>query len=148
MVELDERVEARRDMNNAGIKVFLVEDSTIIRAALTQRIQDDPRFKVVGYADTAKDAIFMLGENVPDMVIVDLHLKQGSGYDILSYLHSTDELAKLKTIVLTNYASPAHRRRAMELGASNFFDKSMQFDDMLDTLRDWADEENRIDSRH
>ena len=133
-----------------SIKVFIVEDSTIIRTALTQRIEDDPRFTVVGYADTAKDAIGALDQDrdVADMVIVDLHLKQGTGYDILAHLHAAAAPAKFRTIVLTNYTSPAHRQRAFELGANSFFDKSMQFDEMLDTLRIWADEKSSGASKH
>jgi len=118
----------------------VVEDSLAIRASLAQRIEDDPRFTVVGYADTAKGTIDALERNLPNVLIVDLQLNQGTGYDILAYLRNAHAPAELKTFVLTNFTSPAHRRRALELGASGFFDKSMQFDDMLDTLRIWADE--------
>ncbi len=121
------------------VRVFVVEDSPVIRASLTQRIVDDLRFTVVGYADTAKGAIEALMKELPDLLILDLHLKQGTGYDILAYLRKAGAPPELKTIVLTNYASPMHRRRALELGAGDFFDKSMQFDDMLDALRLWAD---------
>jgi DNA-binding NarL/FixJ family response regulator len=124
------------------IKVFVVEDSPVIRIALAQRLEDDPRFTVVGYAATADEAIAVLTLGLPDVVIVDLHLKQGTGYDVLTYLLSARAPADLKAIVLTNYASPAHRRRALELGASDFFDKSMQFEDMLDGLRVWADKKS------
>lgn len=131
-------------MNQPGsIKVYVVEDSPVIRAALTQRIEDDPRFAVVGYADTASGAIVELQQRLPDILIVDLNLRQGTGYDILAHLKTVGVPAKLKTLVLTNYASPAHRRRALELGAGGFYDKSMQFDDMLDALRVWADEKDK-----
>lgn len=127
-------------MHESGsIRVYVVEDSPIILAALSQRIEDDPRFAVVGHADSAKDAICALEQNVPDVLIVDLHLKQGTGYEILLYLRNAGAPTALQTVVLTNYASSAHRRRAMELGADSFYDKSMQFDDMLDALRVWAD---------
>lgn len=136
-------------MNQEGtIRVFVVEDSPVIRTALTQRIQDDPRFIVVGFADTAQGAIGELDKSPPDMVIVDLHLKQGTGYDILAHLRRTGASEKFKAVVLTNYASAAHRRRALDLGASGFFDKSMQFDEMLDALRIWADERNNPGNLH
>ena len=126
-----------------SIRVYVVEDSPVIRAVLTQRIEDDQRFKVIGYADTATGAIGELQQNLPDILIVDLSLKQGTGYDILAYLRTSDAPPALKTFVLTNFASPAHRRRAMELGAGSFYDKSMQFDDMLDALRTLADEKDQ-----
>jgi DNA-binding NarL/FixJ family response regulator len=130
------------DLVEDSMKVYLVEDSAAIREALIQRIEEDPRFSVTGYAETAAHAISKLGKCLPDVLILDLHLKQGTGYDILAYLHRPEAPADLKTFVLTNYATPAHRRQAMALGASDFFDKSMQFDELLDSLRNFADERN------
>lgn len=130
-------------MDASGLnRVYVVEDSPIILAALTQRIEDDPRFTVVGHADTARGAIGELQQSMPDILIVDLHLREGTGYEILIFLRGVG-VPPLKTIVLTNYASSAHRRRAMELGANSFFDKSMQFDEMLDGLHAWADDKNK-----
>ncbi len=131
-------------MEHSGlITVFVVEDSPAIRAALTQRLEDDVRFTVVGHADNAKDAIAALQQHMPDILVLDLNLAQGSGYDVLAYLRKSPAPAGFQSIVFTNYASPAHHRRALELGASSFFDKSMQFDNMLDALRLWADGKGR-----
>ena len=126
------------------ITVFVIEDSPAIREALMQRIEDDPRFTVCGYADTAAEARVQLGKLLPDVITLDLHLKQGTGYEILAHLAQTAKRADIKIMVLTNYASAAHRRQAMALGADGFFDKSMQFDEMLDALRIWADEKNQL----
>jgi DNA-binding NarL/FixJ family response regulator len=131
-------------MDHSGlITVFVVEDSPAIRAVLTQRLEDDARFSVVGHAETANDAIAALQQHMPDILVLDLHLAQGSGYDVLAHLRKSQAPAGFQSIVFTNYASSAHRKRALELGASSFFDKSMQFDDMLDALRLWADEKDR-----
>lgn len=125
------------------ITVFMVEDSPAIRAVLRQRLEEDPRFTVIGFADSAADAIAALRQQAPDVLVIDLHLKQGTGYDVLLYLRDTPMPGERQAIVLTNYASPAHRQRALSLGASSFFDKSMQFDEMLDALRVWADTKQR-----
>lgn len=131
-------------MDHSGlITVFMVEDSPAIRAILQQRLEEDPRFTVVGYADTAADAIAALQQHAPDVLVIDLHLRQGTGYDVLAFLRATHVPSERQAIVLTNFASPAHRQRALALGASSFFDKSMQFDDMLDALRVWADAKQR-----
>lgn len=122
--------------------IFLVEDSPAIREALMQRLEDDSRFTVTGYAETAKDAIAALKQRLPDIVVIDLHLKQGTGYDILMYLRTIHLPVQLQAIVLTNYASPAHRRRAIELGATGFFDKSMELEEMLEGLGAWANKKD------
>ena len=76
---------------------------------------------------------------MPDVLVLDLHLKQGTGYEILLHLSRIAKRPIGKIIVLTNYASATHRRRAMALGADSFFDKSMQFEEMLDELNTWGD---------
>jgi DNA-binding NarL/FixJ family response regulator len=121
------------------VTVFLVEDSPAIREALIQRIEEDGRFRVIGCAETAADAIAQLDRRLPKVIIVDLHLKQGTGYDVLAHRAKSDKEKVTKAVVLTNFGSASHRRHAMELGADGFFDKSMQFEEMLDALRDWAD---------
>lgn len=123
----------------SGFKVFVVEDSPVIRTVLLQRIEEDARFSVVGYAETAPEAIGKIKESGAQLLIIDLHLREGSGYDILAHLKRTGTGSRLTSIVFTNYASQAHRLRAMALGATAFFDKSMEFDEMLDALRRWAD---------
>ena len=139
-----------RYTNNARpIAVFVAEDSAIIRDVLTQRLEDDARFAVVGYAETAQDTIAALEQQGQlDILLLDLQLKQGTGYDVLAYLRSARAPGELQTVVLTNYASPAYRQRAMTLGASGFFDKSMEFDNMLHALRVWADEKLGIAGKH
>lgn len=129
--------------HSRSITVFVVEDSPAIRAVLIQRLEDDERFTVVGHADSADDAIAALQQNLPDVLVLDLHLARGTGYDVLAHLLKSQTPAGFQSIVFTNYASPTHRKRAFELGASSFFDKSMQFDDMLDALRLWADEKEQ-----
>ena len=127
--------------NSRSISVFVVEDSPIIRDVLTQRLEDDSRFSVVGHAETAQDTIAALKQlGLLDILVLDLQLKQGTGYDVLAYLRSARAPSELQAVVLTNYASPAYRQRALALGASGFFDKSMEFDKMLHGLRLWADE--------
>lgn len=121
------------------VTVFLVEDSPAIREALIQRIEEDARFRVIGTAETAEHAIEALGKRLPQIIIVDLHLKQGTGYDVLLYRSHVDAARTSKAVVLTNYGSASHRRHALALGADGFFDKSMQFEEMLDTLLEWAD---------
>ncbi len=121
------------------VTVFLVEDSPAIREALIQRIEEDVRFHVVGAAETALDAIAQIDKRLPRILIVDLHLKQGTGYDVLAHRAKIDMDKATKVVVLTNYGSASHRKHAMALGADGFFDKSMQFEEMLETLQDWAD---------
>jgi len=125
-------------------KVYVVEDSPVIRDALIERIEEHGKFKVVGFAETASDAIEGLRQNEPNVVLLDLHLKEGSGYDVLRGLNSHAVPAVEHVVVFSNNASAMHQKVAKSLGASRFFDKSMQFEEMLDALHAWAETQKKI----
>jgi DNA-binding NarL/FixJ family response regulator len=114
--------------------VFMVEDSTAIREVLVQSLESSGLVHVVGHADSsagARDA--MVGLHV-DAVIVDLNLRAGNGFELLSWLQAGTPHNELIKIVLTNYATPSFRQRCMQLGAHYFFDKSLEFDRVIEVL--------------
>ena len=71
-------------------------------------------------------------------MIIDLHLRSGTGFDLLSRLKGASALSGLKKVVLTNFATPAFRQRCASLGADYFFDKSLEFDRAINVLDDLA----------
>jgi DNA-binding NarL/FixJ family response regulator len=122
----------------AVVKVYLVEDSPVIRDRVEESIAEDHRFAVVGHADTEEAALAGITTAVPDAVILDLQLKRGNGFSILRRL-ATLGLARFpKVIVLTNYAEAEYRRRAFAAGCHFFFDKASEFYRVGEVLRDLA----------
>jgi two-component system OmpR family response regulator len=108
------------------MRVLLVEDSRLLSAHLLEQLKAIPRVEPLGVVDTEKDAIDAIATKLPDLIVLDLHLRQGTGFGVLS------ALAKMKnapiSIVLTNYDLPQYRDRATTLGAKYFLDKSNEFD--------------------
>jgi len=119
-------------------KVFLVEDSPAIRETLAHSLESSGLLTIVGHAETADDACQALETTPADAVIVDLHLRQGTGFDLLTRIKGAPALAHLVKIVLTNYAAKTFRDRCMALGADHFFDKSLEFDQVIDVLHGLA----------
>ncbi len=119
-------------------RVFLVEDSAAIRETLTQSLESAGLVRIVGHADTAEDAWQMLRQTPADAVVIDLHLRNGTGFDFLSRLRTEPHLNQLVKIVLTNYATSTFRDRCVQLGAQHFFDKSLEFDRVIDLLNTLA----------
>lgn len=120
-----------------GLRVFIVEDSHLIRQRLTEAISDPGRIEVVGDATTEAGAVRGIRELQVDVVILDLHLAEGSGFGVLRALRQQPLGRKPTTIVLTNYDLAAYRTRAIELGADHFMDKLRDLDTMsvvLDAL--------------
>lgn len=137
---MDESVGVEDTLQNVGpmkeIKIYLVEDSPVIRDNLVETLEDLAPVKVVGCAPDETSASLWLIEksHACDLVIVDLFLKQGSGLGVLKILQ--DRRHELKAIVLSNYATPDVRRRCKDLGADRVFDKSDQIDELISYCAD------------
>lgn len=104
--------------------VFIVEDSESIRQRLAGLLGDIEGVTVVGQADTADEALEGILRTQPDSVVLDIHLHDSSGLDVLRRAHPRSP--ETVFIVLTNYPNPQYRRICMEAGAAYFFDKSSE----------------------
>jgi DNA-binding NarL/FixJ family response regulator len=123
------------------VKVYLVEDSPVLRDRVMESLAEDDRVAVVGHAETEEAAIAGIAAAAPDAVILDIQLKRGNGLNVLRRLARLG-LARLPTvIVLTNFAEPEYRRRATAAGCDFFFDKSSEFDRVADVLGRLAQEQ-------
>ena len=134
----DDRAEPPR----APLAALLIEDSPLIRRSLTEAIEALRFWRVAAFADTPGDAIALLSSQAFDAVIVDLQLKRGSGLDVLAWLEASGAARARGAFVavLTNHALPAYRERCLQYGVRHFFDKSLEFDRVLDALHDYARE--------
>jgi DNA-binding NarL/FixJ family response regulator len=113
------------------LKVFIVEDSPVIRENLVGALEELAPIQVVGTAEDENSAVRWLSsrENTCDLVIVDIFLRGGSG---LGVLRSAMSLHKpMQLVVLSNYATPDMRRKCLELGAARVFDKSNEIDALI-----------------
>ncbi|BCQ22831.1 response regulator [Caballeronia sp. NK8] len=140
-IDTDDRAGHERTPR-APLAVLLIEDSPLIRRSLTEAIDALGPWRVTAFADNPADAIALLAAQVFDAVIVDLQLKRGSGIDVLAWLEASGAARARGAFVavLTNHALPAYRERCLQYGVRHFFDKSLEFDRVLDALHDYARE--------
>lgn len=124
------------------LRVYLVEDSDVIRAHLTHMIESVPGLDVVGGADEVTAAIADIEALRPDAVIVDIQIVNGSGLDVLSQVR--ERVPGLRSIVLTNFASSQHRKRAKEVGSDYFLDKSNEFKRITPILEKWRNDKSNV----
>jgi len=114
------------------MRVLLVEDSSLLAKHLLEQLSAIPAVQSASVVDTEQQAVVAVSEQSPDLIILDLHLRQGTGFGVLS---SIKNLSKPPVaIVLTNYALPQYRERASILGARYFLDKSSEFDRLPDII--------------
>jgi DNA-binding NarL/FixJ family response regulator len=115
-------------------KVLIVEDSEIIQQRLMDVIADLPEMEVVGVTDEAARA----GESIqipnPDVVILDIRLRAGNGFDVLDGIKRN--LRRPFIIVITNFAYPEYKEKCIQAGADYFLDKSSEFDRIPQILED------------
>jgi DNA-binding NarL/FixJ family response regulator len=115
------------------MKVFVVDDSVIIRQRLKRVLADELEVQVIGEAGDAQAATIAILEQKPDVVLLDLHLLDGSGIDVLQNLKK--EKPGPAVIILTDYPYPEYRQLCLEAGADFFFIKSTEIDLVVPALK-------------
>jgi two-component system chemotaxis response regulator CheY len=118
------------------LAVLLVEDSPLLAERLRESIEPMPEVGRVRTVDREAAAIAALAEGVTwDFVVLDLHLRQGSGFGVLRAAAAKDG-GRPVFVVFTNHDVPGYRSRAAALGARHFLDKARDFDRLGDLLRE------------
>ena len=105
-----------------------MEDSPILRDFVIEAISENESTSVVGCAETESEAIDGVVKLRPEVVILDIKLRQGNGLNVLRKIRQMLSSNPPVVIVLTNYRFETYQKRCMELGADYFVDKSTQFD--------------------
>jgi DNA-binding NarL/FixJ family response regulator len=113
-------------------RIFLVEDSHLVLARLEAMLGSIPGARVAGTATHAERAIRNILDEKPDMVLCDLRLAAGNGFDVLRAVHTA--APEIDVYMLSNFASEPYRRLAAELGARDFFDKSSEIERVRDLV--------------
>ena len=114
------------------MKVLIADDSTLIRMNLRKLLSSVKTISSVLVSQDVPSTIEQLTSANPDVVILDIQMPGGTGFDVLKYIQETD--LSITTIVLTNFASDNNKKKSIELGADYFFDKSNEYERILDIL--------------
>jgi DNA-binding NarL/FixJ family response regulator len=120
-------LQPRSTMSLRNLSVLLVEDSRVLAERLRETLLSVPGVQLAGTVDSEADAVAVLQRQPVDVVLLDLHLRQGTGFGVLRAI-PTDQAKKTVVIVLTNYDLAEYRRAAAALGARHFLDKLRDFD--------------------
>ncbi len=100
---------------------------------LTETLRQIPEIDLIGTTDSEEQALLEMRRRRIDVVLLDLELKQGSGFGVLRAIDSMQR--KPHVIVLTNHDSAEHERSAVALGAAAFLDKARDFQRLPEILR-------------
>lgn len=125
--------------------VFIVDDSTDMRKGLAIQFSRMRGVSIVGEAGDTHPAIEGILRCKPDIVVLDISLPGGSGFEVLSRIKL--ETPSPVVMMLTNHDLPQYRKRALENGADGFFNKVTEIEKLLGAVRSWAADALRVPCR-
>jgi len=112
------------------IRVALVDDQPLIRAGLRVLIADSPDLSVVGEAGSGAEAVTLVREQPPDVVLMDIRMPGMDGIEATRQIAGT-----AKVLILTTFDDDEYIYAALRAGASGFLVKDMALDDILAAVR-------------
>jgi DNA-binding NarL/FixJ family response regulator len=114
------------------IRVGLVDDHASVRRAIGDLVSGEQGMEVAGEADTIEDALEMLRTGSPDVVLLDLGLRDGSSLPAIAAMIA--ELPGLEVIVMTMHDEPGFRASAMRAGAAAYLLKDAPPSTLIETI--------------
>lgn len=104
------------------IRVLIADDHALVRAGMCALLEKIDGVTVVGEAGKVSEAIQLVGQLTPDLLLLDLTMPETSGFEVLHYC--TGNFPDIRVIVLTVHEAYEYARRALNEGAAGFILKS------------------------
>jgi len=120
-------------VDKTKIRIFLVDDHPLVREWLTNLILQQPDLVVCGESEDAPHALQEIAATRPDVAIVDISLKRGSGIELIKNLKVS--LPALAVIVLSMHDERLYAERALRAGARGYIMKSETAKKVITAIR-------------
>jgi len=117
----------------ARTKVLIVDDHPLMREGLAARVSAEPDLEVCGEAAGLDEALAMFRSTNPELMIVDLALKDGHGLDLIERVR--DNGAATPMLVVSAYEDRLFAERALRAGAHGYVNKQEAQDSVIVALR-------------
>lgn len=114
-------------------RVLIVDDHPAVREALALRISRQPDLEVGGEAADMAEAIHLFAKNQPDILVVDISLRSGSGLDLIKRIRDRD--ANVRVLVWSMHSESQYARRALQAGALGYINKDQATDKIVEAIR-------------
>jgi len=114
-----------------ALRVFVADDSILIRRRLEVMLTDCGADQV-GHARDVASATQRILDTRPDLVILDVQLADGTGFEVLRTLQ--ERAPEIEVLLFSNFAADPYRQLAGRLGARGFFDKAKEFGQLRDAV--------------
>jgi len=122
------------------MKVFIADDSAIVRERVISILSDLDDIEIIGEAQNADEAVENVLKLKPDVVIMDIRMP-GSGISALQKIKNRKDAPI--TIMFTNYPYEQYKKKCMEIGAEYFFSKSEGIVKIIEVLNQMIQDLNK-----
>lgn len=125
------------------IKILIVDDHEVVRSGLSFLFKQYDHFKVVGEAENVTDSLKMVEELHPDVVIMDVRLRDGSGIDACEKI--TSQFLDVNVIMLTSFGDDEIVLESIRAGAKGFVLKDVGNDELIKAIEAASRGESQLD---
>jgi len=121
-----------KDRGDRRIFAMVVDDSITVRR-VTQRLLERNGMRVLTARD-GMDAVALLQDNIPDVILLDIEMPRMDGYEVAAHVRNDPRLKDVPIIMVTSRVGEKHRARAIELGVDDYLGKPYQEAQLLDAI--------------
>lgn len=125
------------------IDVAIVDDSELVRAGLRALLSTEPRFRIVGEATTVKAAIELVLLKSPDVVLVDIRLPDGTGFEVCA--KTLQASSRTRILFLTSAMEDRFVKEAIRLGSNGYLLKEIDGRALIQAIVDVASGKSILD---
>ncbi|MBI2171087.1 MAG: response regulator transcription factor [Chloroflexi bacterium] len=121
---------------NPPIRVLIVDDQRMFREGIRSRLEQEPDIEVVGEAASGKEALALVAQSTPAIVLVDIRLPDMTGIELARALRR--QWPELKILVLTGYDFDQYVRAMARVGIDGYMLKDSTQDALVEALHEIA----------
>jgi DNA-binding NarL/FixJ family response regulator len=122
-----------RSRRKTRARVLIVDDHPAVREALAARIGSEPGLRVCGEAADMGEALRLLVATRPDVAVIDISLKSGSGIDLIKRIRDRD--THVRILVWSMHSESLYAQRALRAGALGYVNKDQATDVIIEAIR-------------
>ena len=123
----------KRNQTKKRARIVIVDDHPAVREALVSRIGRQPDMEVCGEAADMGEALRLVADTQPDLVVIDISLKTGSGIDLIKRIKNRNDSVRM--LVWSMHSESLYAERGLRAGALGYINKDQATDKIIEAIR-------------
>lgn len=119
---------------NKTIKIILVDDHLIVRDGIRALLEHEQNIQIVGEAENGKQAISLVMELDPDIILMDISMPDISGIEVTRQLKEINK-SKVRILILSMYVNEDFVNSAIKAGANGYLPKNTSKDELIKAIK-------------